>query len=267
MKINTIKCKTLLTKSKLPESDYCINPYVGCLHGCIYCYSRFMKRFTSHIEKWGQFVDVKINAPEVLEKELSRNPKRGITLLGSVTDAYQPVESKYKITRAILEVLLKHDFPVSILTKSDLVVRDVDLLKQFSKCDVGLTITTLDEDVAKNFELRSSSPQRRIKALEELHKAGIRTYGFVGPILPELTDLRAIFKALQGKVDFVMAESLNMKCGNWEGIKKVLEGKYPQLLAVYSAGFDKRYWDQIEKQVRTLSKEFNIPLKGFYRHR
>lgn len=267
MKINIIKCKSLLTKSKLPESDYCINPYVGCFHGCIYCYSRFMKRFTGHTEKWGQFVDVKVNAPEILEKELSRNPKKGITLLGSVTDAYQPVEKKYKITRALLEVLLKYDFPVSILTKSDLVVRDIDLLKQFSKCDVGFTITTLDGDVANDFEPRSSSPQRRIKALEKLHKAGIRTYSFIGPILPELTDLRVIFKALRGRVDFVMAESLNMKCGNWEDIKKVLKSKYPQLLAVYSTGFDKKYWDQIERQVKILSKEFNIPLKGFYRHK
>lgn len=94
MKIKTIKCKSVLTESKLPEVGYCINPYIGCFHACVYCYARFMKRFTGHNEKWGEFIDVKINAPEVLEKELLRNPKRGITLLGSVTDAYQPVEKK-----------------------------------------------------------------------------------------------------------------------------------------------------------------------------
>ena len=128
--IKTIQCKSVLTRSRLPEVDYCINPYVGCLHGCIYCYARFMKRFTGHTEKWGKFIDVKINAPEVLEKELSRSPEKGTVLLGSVTDAYQPIERKYKITRAILEILLKHHFPISILTKSDLVVRDIDLLKK-----------------------------------------------------------------------------------------------------------------------------------------
>ncbi|MCG2686361.1 radical SAM protein, partial [Candidatus Parcubacteria bacterium] len=132
MKTALIQCKTLLTKSRLPEADYCINPYIGCSHECVYCYSRFKKRFTGHTEKWGEFVDIKINAPEVLEKQLSRNPKKGVALLGSVTDAYQPVEKKYKITRAILKVLLKYDFPVSVLTKSDLVTRDVDLFKQFS---------------------------------------------------------------------------------------------------------------------------------------
>lgn len=266
MKINTIKCKTLLTKSKLPESDYCINPYIGCLHGCIYCYSRFMKRFTGHIEKWGQFVDVKVNAPEILEKELSRNPKRGITLLGSVTDAYQSVESKYKITRALLEVLLKYDFPVSILTKSDLVVRDMDLLKQFSKCDVGLTITTLDEDVAKDFEPCSSSPQRRIKTLEKLHKAGIRTYGFLGPILPGITNLQTIFTVLKGKVDFVMAETLNTRCGNRQNILTLLRERYPHLLPLYQLGFNKEYWDKVENELKILGRKFGIPLRGFFRH-
>ena len=266
MKINVIQCKTLLTKSRLPEADYCINPYIGCLHGCIYCYSRFMKRFTGHLERWGEFVDVKINASEILEKELSRNPKRGIVLLGSVIDAYQPVERKYKITRGILEVLLRYDFPISILTKSDLVIRDIDLLKKFRNCEVGLTITTLDEQVARDFEPRSSSPQKRLKALEILHNSGIKTYGFIGPILPELTDLELICTALQGKVDFIMAESLNMKCGNWENIRSVLGKKYSHLLSLYQSGFGQKYWGEVERTIRELSNRFAMPLKGFYRH-
>ena len=266
MRTNTIQYKTLLTKSKLPEVDYCINPYVGCSHGCVYCYSRFMKRFTGHTERWGEFVDVKINASETLEKELSRNPKRGVVLLGSVTDAYQPAERKYKITQDILKVLLRYDFPTSILTKSDLVIRDIDLLKRFSNCEVGFTITTLDEQTARNFEPFSSSPERRLKALETLHNSGIRTYGFIGPILPELTNLESTFTALQGKVNFVMAESLNMKCGNWEDIRSLLERKYPRLLALYRSRFDQKYWQQIERKLRELSSRFRIPLKGFYRH-
>lgn len=266
MKINTIQCKTLLTKSRLPETDYCINPYVGCLHDCIYCYSRFMKRFTRHTEKWGEFVDVKINAPEVLEKELARAPKKRVVLIGSVTDGYQPIEKKYKVTRAILEALVRYDFPISILTKSDLVTRDVDLLKRFTKCDVGLTITTLESEVAKDFESRSSPPQQRLKALEILHGSGIKTYSFIGPILPELTILESIFAALQGKVDFVMAESLNMKCGNWENIQNLLERKYPHLLSLYRSRFPRKYWEQIERELRMLSGKFKIPLKGFYRH-
>jgi len=266
MKINTIQCKTLLTKSRLPEADYCINPYVGCLHGCVYCYACFMKRFTSHDEPWGYFLDVKINAPEIVARELTRKPKRGVVLLGSVTDAYQPVEQKYRLTRAILEILLQHDFPVSVLTKSNLVVRDLDLFKKFSQCEVGLTITTTEQVIARNFELRSSTPQRRIEALETLHRSGITTYAFVGPILPELTNLEAIFIAIQGKVDFVMAESLNLKCGNWENIRNLLGSKYPHLLSLYQSRFPRIYWEQIERELRTLSEKFKIPIKGFYRH-
>ena len=266
MKINTIQCKTLLTKSRLPEADYCINPYVGCLHGCVYCYARFMKRFTDHNEPWGQFLNVKINAPEVLAKELARKPKRGVVLLGSVTDAYQPVERKYRITRAILEILLQHDFPVSILTKSNLVIRDLDLFKQFSRCEVGLTITTTSQGVARNFEPRSSTPQQRIEAFDTLHRNDITTYAFIGPILPELTNLEAVFTAIQGKVDFVMAESLNMKCGNWEDVRNLLERKYPHLLSLYQSRFPRTYWEQIERELKTLGEKFKIPIKGFYRH-
>ncbi|HOK34906.1 MAG TPA: radical SAM protein [Candidatus Paceibacterota bacterium] len=266
MKINIIQCKTLLTKSRLPETDYCINPYVGCLHGCVYCYARFMKRFTGHDEPWGHFLDVKINAPEVLAKELSRKPKRGVVLLGSVTDAYQPVEQKYRITRTILKILLQHDFPVSVLTKSNLVVRDLDLFKQFSQCEVGLTVTTTEQGIARNFEPHSSTPKQRIEALDTLHRSGITTYAFIGPILPELTDLEAIFAAISGKVDFVMAESLNLRCGNWENIQDLLKNKYPHLLSLYQSRFPRTYWTQVEKELRILSEKFKIPLKGFYRH-
>jgi len=266
MKINTIQCKTLLTKSRLPEADYCINPYVGCLHGCIYCYARFMKRFTAHDEPWGHFVDVKINASEVLAKELARKPKKGITLLGSVTDAYQPIEQKYRITRAILEILLQYNFPVSVLTKSNLVIRDLDLFKQLSQCEVGLTLTTTAQEIARNFEPYSSTPQQRIKTLDTFHRSGITTYAFIGPILPGLTNLETIFTAIVGKVDFVMAESINLKCGNWENVQDLLKSKYPHLLSLYQSRFTQTYWGQVEKELRTLSEKFKIPLKGFYQH-
>lgn len=255
-----------MTKSNLPKVDYCINPYVGCLHDCVYCYARFMKRFTNHSEKWGRFLDVKINAPKVLAKELARRPKQGIVLLGSVTDAYQPAEGKYQLTRKILEVLLKHDFPVSILTKSDLITRDIDLLKQFSNCEVGLTITTLDEKVAKDFEPYSSTPQERLKALEVLHDNGITTYAFIGPILPGLTELESIFNILKNKVDFVMAESLNLKCGNVDDIQNLLREKYPELLGKYHKGFNKEYWEMVRQELVKLSQDYEIPLRGFFCH-
>jgi len=265
--LREIAAKSILIKSNLPESDYCINPYVGCMHGCVYCYARFMRRFTNHRERWGEFVDVKVNAGEVLRKELARTQQRGVALLGSVTDAYQPAERKYKITRALLTALVEARFPLSILTKSDLVLRDLDLLKQLEDCTVGLTITTLDEEVRRRFEPRSSSVAKRLNALRVLHENGITTYVFIGPILPYLTDIRAIFGAVRGIADTVWAEALNIRCGNWADIEHVLKQHYPNLLSQYKATVrDNRYWDEIGRELSRLSKEFQIPLVGFYRH-
>jgi len=225
-----------------------------------------MKRFSGHREKWGEFLDVKINAPDILRKQFSTHRlKKGVVLLGSVTDAYQPVEKKYRITRSLLEILLDYHFPISILTKSDLVLRDIDLLKQFKECEVGLTITTLDEGATRDFEPYSSSSTRRIEALTVLKREGITTYGFIGPVLPGFTNLELIFSQLQGKVDFVMVEALNTGCGNFDDIIFLIKKKYSQFLPLYE-NLNNEYWDKIEKEARSLSKKYKIPLRGFYRH-
>ena len=165
-----------------------------------------------------------------------------------------------------MKVLLEYNFPISILTKSDLVLRDIDLLKDFNECEVGLTITSLDDNISKNFEPYASLPQDRLKALSVMHNSGIKTYAFIGPVLPKITDLKSIFAIIQDKVDFVMVESLNARCGNWDNILVLIKKKYPYLLSFYQSKFSKEYWDQIELEVNQLSKEFDINLKGFYRH-
>jgi DNA repair photolyase len=177
------RVKSILSKSGIPGVDYCVNPYVGCSHGCRYCYATFMKRFTGHTEPWGSFVDSKTNAPEVLHRQMKK-ASRGHVLISSVTDPYQPVEEKYKLTRRCLEVLLPHQFSVDILTKSPLVLRDLDLLKQFKELEVGITITTDDDEIRKIFEPHASPIEARIQALKTLSKAGLKTYAFIGPLLP-----------------------------------------------------------------------------------
>jgi DNA repair photolyase len=269
MNIREISVKTILSKSKLPESTYSINPYIGCMHGCIYCYARFVSRFTGHKERWGEYLDIKINGVSVLEKDLKKIKldSRDIVLLSSITDPYLPIEQKYRLTRSILEVLLKHQISISILTKSDLVLRDIDLFTKFKNCEVGLTIITMDEYVSKVFEPRAPSPSRRLKALKILKEHGIKTYAFIGPILPCFTNLREIFSSISGIVDDIMAESLNIKCGNWKSIQMALQENFPSCAKEFSAKVkDVNYWNGIGKELMKLSSEFNIPLRGYYRH-
>ncbi|PKL52440.1 MAG: radical SAM protein [Nitrospira bacterium HGW-Nitrospira-1] len=204
--IKEVVAKAILSRSGIPVADYCINPYTGCSHACRYCYASFMKKYTGHTEPWGDFVDIKINAPEVLQKQLKKASK-GRVIISSVTDAYQPAEAKYKITRQCLERLLPYQFPVDILTKSPLVLRDIDLIKKFDNIEVGVTITTNDERIRKIFEPKAPAIEARIHALKTLHENRIKTYVFIGPALP--MDPEALGKKLFPHVDHVYIDRMN----------------------------------------------------------
>ncbi len=204
MEIREIRAKTLLNKSKI--MDYCVNPYTGCGHGCSYCYAQLIVRKFRPGGKWGSFVDVKINAPELLEKEITR-AKKGTVWFSSVTDPYQPLEKKYELTRKCLEILLRHDFPVSILTRSPLVTRDIDLLKKFRKCEVGVTITTDNDNVKNLFEPLTPPFKTRVETLKALHQAGLKTYAFIGPLLP--MDAHIVAESVAPYVDYVYIDKAN----------------------------------------------------------
>lgn len=219
IKIKEIKAVSIITKSNLPDSNYVINPYVGCLHSCLYCYARFMKRFTGHLEPWGDFVDVKVNAPDLIPDKTKKYEGKSI-FLSSVTDAYLSLEKKYQLTRRILEKLIPLKPNLGVLTKSDLVLRDIDLLKQFKNCEVGLTITALDDNLRKEIEPLTSPIPNRIKALEKLKEAGIKTYVFIGPIMPFLTDWKKIILETKHCSDLYMFENLNVRGSIWDSIKK-----------------------------------------------
>jgi DNA repair photolyase len=206
MIIKEVFAKTILTRTAIESFGYCINPYVGCGHGCRYCYASFMKRFTGHLEPWGDFVDVKVNAPDLLRRQLKR-AKEGVVALSTVTDPYQPIERKYQLTRRCLEILLEHQFSVNILTRSPLCLRDMDLLKRFDSIRVGFSITTHDERMKDIFEPRSSSIRSRVEALKALHDEGLRTYVFIGPMLP--LDPGKLVALLDGSVCEVLIDRLN----------------------------------------------------------
>lgn len=206
MIIKEVQAKSILSKSAIPGADYCINAYVGCSHACIYCYATFMKKYTGHAEAWGSFVDVKVNAAELLRKQLPK-AKRGHVMVSSVTDAYQPIEVKYRLTRQCLEILREHKFPVGILTKSPLVLRDLDIIKRFDEIEVGITISTDDEEMRKIFEPGAPPIEARINTLRKLKEQGIKTYVFIGPMLPMNPDI--LSEKIEKYADSILISRMN----------------------------------------------------------
>ncbi|MBU4190243.1 MAG: radical SAM protein [Candidatus Thermoplasmatota archaeon] len=259
MKINEITCKTALSASRLPGLDYALNPYRGCEHNCVYCYAPSV---LNEKRKWGSFVDVKRNLPNVLAKELKKK-KKGRVGIGTVTDAYQPVERKYEITRRCLEVLLKHDFPVCIQTKSSLILRDVDIIKKFSEKEVGFTITTIDDKARKKYEPHSSSVKERLSALKTLEENNIHTWVFIGPIMPFITEKnidKLIENIAKAGVKKVIVDRLNLKPGVWEKIKTFLSEYYSELIPNYeNVLFTKNdYFENVENKIRMICREYSI---------
>lgn len=209
MIIKEIKAKTILSKSQVFE--YALNAYVGCQHGCTYCYARFMKRFTGHREQWGEFVDVKKNAAELLIREVMKK-KKGHVWISGVCDAYQYLEQRYMLTRRCLEILVEHGWPVTIQTKSPLVLRDIMILRRAADAEVGFTITTADERVRNLFEPGAPPVKERISALGILHAEGIKTYVMVAPMLPGADGLADMLK---GKVDHALIDRYNYYYADW----------------------------------------------------
>lgn len=272
MKIRKIICKSAISKCGFPGGGWAINPYVGCEHGCVYCYARFMRRFTGHErEEWGNFVDVRTNIAEVLQKQMELDKyKMGRVFISTVTDPYQPLEKKYQLTRKVLKVLLSYQPSVSILTKSDLILRDLKLLKQFKDLDISFTINTLDEKWREIAEPNSSAIAKRLLAIKRLVGQGINCKVMMGPYWPVFTDPQSLFKKFkQIGISHVFTESLNTIGGNWVGVEKVLKKYYPNLLpAIKEIMFNRKkftdFYKASERKLKTLSKQYSIPITIYF---
>jgi DNA repair photolyase len=237
MQITEVYCKNALSRSKIPGMDYALNPYTGCEHGCVYCYAEFMRKYTNHREEWGEFVDAKINIPDRLRKQIGRK-RPGTIMIGTVTDAYQPLEKKYRLTRTCLEILAEFSFPITIQTKSDLVLRDMDILKTLRQKRVGLTITSLDPQVAASFEPKAPTLENRFRALEELKENEIPTYVFFGPILPFFSDeeksIRSLLERLEKMgIEEIYLDKMNYLKLRWGKVKTLLKRNFPEALSYY----------------------------------
>lgn len=227
-------CKTILNRSTL--GDYSLNCYTGCTHACVYCYARFMQRFHPHPEPWGAFVDVKINAVETLKRQL-RRAEPGEVFVSSACDGWQPVEQQYRLTRRCCELLVERGFSVHFLSKSDLVLRDLDLLTPESG-RVGVTITTLDESLCALWEPGAPPVGKRLEVIGEARRRGLRTGVMFGPLLPYLSDGAASLEAMFAEVarlevGRIWVDALNARPRVWPAVAVLLKRCFPGLREPY----------------------------------
>lgn len=254
--IREIETKNIISKSNLPVCEYSANPYTGCTHGCRYCYASFMKRFTGHTEPWGTFLDVKtwteIGSPrKYAGKEL---------FIGSVTDPYLPQEKQYKRTRALLEQLKGSGIKISIATKSDLILRDLDLIKTFAEAHISWSVNTLDE-IFKNDMDNAVSIERRLAAMETFHQAGIRTTCFISPIFPVITDVKAIIQRAKEHCNLIWLENLNLRGDYKTVIMKYIQNSRPELLPLYQEIYNKgnrNYWELLDMELKKYAAEIGL---------
>ncbi|MEM1578069.1 MAG: radical SAM protein [Archaeoglobaceae archaeon] len=240
------KVNKALGKSNLPGLDYTLNPYIGCSHGCVYCYARLYCD-TKIGDNWGKVVVVKENLTRILEKELKR-AKKGVVALSTITDAYQSIEKKEGITREALSILLENRFRVSIQTKSPLVSRDIDLLCiNRDLVDVGFTITTLDERIAALVEPNAPLPKERVKALEKLSEEKIKTWIFLGPIIPGAEDFSCVVELAKSTNSMLYYDKFRVKRFMNSGIAKDLAEKAKKI-----------DWKEVFSQIENLCRNSGV---------
>ena len=288
---NEIKAKSILNKTKQRDSwfldDYTINPYSGCSFNCLYCYIRGSKYGTHMEEK----LSVKVNAPELLEKQLGNRAKKkqyGYIVLSSATDPYLQFEKEYKLTRQLLEIILKYRFPVHIITKSDLIIRDFDLLKEIDqkailpadlaeKTNKGVFITfsfsTIDDQIAHIFEPGATLPSRRFMTLQSTLKEGFLSGVSLMPLLPYISDtathLEETFGTFQKSgIHYVFPATLGLYGQDISDSKtlvlRAVSKHYPDLFPKYQKFFGQSnelpayYRDAFYKKIKELCGKYGL---------
>lgn len=284
--IKEIKAKTILRKYKKIDSwfisQYGFNLYRGCIHNCVYCDGRSEKYNVDG--EFGKDVVVKINAVDLLRKEL--NPKRKKVPLkkcfimcgGGVGDSYQPIEKEYRLSRRALELLYEYNFPVSILTKSTLVKRDIDIIKKIykqNKAIVSFSFSSVDDEISRIFEPGVPSPSERLETVKFFKKKGIACGMFLLPVIPFITDRPhmiedSVFKAKQAGVDFIIFGGMTLKDGRQKNhfIDK-LTNNYPDLCNKYQRIYKdnkwgnptKEYYESIHQNFNSAARRHKIPIR------
>ena len=262
MIIKEIKVKNYLTKSNLPGIDFTINPYIGCSHKCRYCYASFMKKITNHSENWGDFIDIKLTEEEIDLKKIQNKT----IFLSSVTDPYLSFEKEYLITRSILEEIKNSNCKLIITTKSSLILRDLDILKQIKNLTVCISINTIDERFKNDMD-KASSIKERIKTLKILHENNISTVAFISPIFPYITNIEDIVKATKYYVDEYWFENLKLR-GEYKKdilnyIKNNYKKLYPKYLDIYF-NENMSYFKNLSLVIKDICSKYNIKYEIFW---
>ncbi|ALS20924.1 radical SAM superfamily protein [Paenibacillus naphthalenovorans] len=277
-----LHAKQVLNPVKAPSMpfDWSINPYRGCQHGCSFCYARSTHSFLGMDadDTFQHHILYKNNAREALEAQVVRilrskngRGKLGKVAIGTATDPYQPLESRMLLTRQCLEVLAAYRIPVSITTRSPLILRDLDILKKLTGSSVNISLNTLDKEVWRHFEPMTPSPQRRLEALERLTGEGVEAGIFMAPILPFLTDgpgsMEQVVKhSSEAGAHFIMGSVLRL---NTNAVKSwffgTLREHYPQMLEPFAKLYSrspyapKQYRTEIMDRLHALLQKYRVP--------
>lgn len=257
MQVAKIRAKNILTRSKIGSGGYAINPYVGCPHGCIYCYAEFMRGVTGHEEAWGEFLDAKdFDTASLVKFAGLRGGER--VFMSSVTDCYNPYEAQFGATRKVLEALAGSDVNLQILTKSSLVMRDIDLLQTMPNVRVGVSLSVIDESLRRMLEPRASPVAARIAAIKKLRAAGVKTYIFVAPIFPQITPVFDIISRYGDVADEIWFDRLNLYPNFRDKILAFIGRNFPEILPLYKQIYlfgDDGYFERLAGEIRLAAQE------------
>jgi DNA repair photolyase len=224
-----------------------------------------MSRFTGHKERWGEFIDVKQCVRRIDTSKLAG----ATTLVGSSTDPYNPFEKRFAVTRNVLEQLVGSKSRVEILTKSPLVLRDIDLLRAFSDVHVGISISTTDDDFARVIEPRAPSPSERINAMRALREAGVPVYAFISPLFPFLSDYKSVVRAVEPFVDMFCFENLNLRGAYKRVVLDAVTSRYPERSEAFAGIYGSRelfmkYWTNVENEIDEFMAGINYRVYFFH---
>ncbi|MGD0274001.1 MAG: radical SAM protein [Gaiellaceae bacterium] len=272
MRVIEMEVRSALVQSGLGGVDYVVNPYTGCRFGCSYCYATFMSRYVSEpTSAWGEYVYVKRNIVELFERELARmKPERRnrSIFISSVTDPYQGVEAKYRLTRGVMTALARERYPgpVAVLTKSPMLLRDIDLFRELPDFEAGLTVTSGEDEISRWLEVHAPPPRKRLEALRALNEAGIRTYAFVGPLVPHFVERPELLEDLFARladagVRRVYVEHLNAKGYIRKRLDEVVARQSELVRGAYAEACTREHRARLEEIVSELIERYGMELR------